>query len=77
MHLGWFLISLQNFFMDFSKKAGPCLLSRSILQCLYFPTPSTRFGITPMAEVLRESAKIFIAPPALMPRNPLSTNTQV
>lgn len=61
--------------MDFSRKSGPCLLSRSILQCLYFPLPSTRFGTTSITEVLRESAKTFIAPPVLMPRNPLSTNT--
>lgn len=63
--------------MDFSKKAGPCLLSRSILQCLYFPHPSTCFGSTSIMEVLRESAKAFIAPPVLIPRNPISMDPQV
>ncbi|XP_055627653.1 N-alpha-acetyltransferase 35, NatC auxiliary subunit isoform X2 [Toxorhynchites rutilus septentrionalis] len=66
--------SALNFFMDFSKKFGPCLLSRSILQTLYLPSHDKVFGTKKLTEVLKESAKAFIAPPILMPDNPLSTN---
>ncbi|XP_001658127.2 N-alpha-acetyltransferase 35, NatC auxiliary subunit isoform X2 [Aedes aegypti] len=66
--------SALNFFMDFSKKFGPCLLSRSILQTLYFPSHYTVFGTKKRTEVLKESAKAFIAPPVLLSENPLSTN---
>lgn len=51
--------------MDFSRKNGPCLLSRSILQCLYFPKPCNRFGLTPISDVLKESARFFSGSPAL------------
>ncbi|XP_058830798.1 N-alpha-acetyltransferase 35, NatC auxiliary subunit isoform X3 [Topomyia yanbarensis] len=64
-----------NFFMDFSKKFGPCLLSRSILQTLYLPSHDMVFGTRKLTEVLKESAKAFIAPPVLLSDNPLSTNT--
>lgn len=62
--------------MDFSRKSGPCLLSRSILQCIYFPQPGLRFGTTPLLDVLRESVKEFVGAPVLMPKHPLSTNPQ-
>lgn len=58
----------QTFFTDFSKKSGPCLLSRSVLQCLYFPQTNTVFGITLVSDMLRDSAKAFCAPPELMLR---------
>uniref|UniRef100_A0A182N844 Protein MAK10 homolog n=1 Tax=Anopheles dirus TaxID=7168 RepID=A0A182N844_9DIPT len=63
-----------NFLMDFSKKFAPCLLSRSIPQCLYLPVGRMVFGVKPLTEVLKESAKAFIAPPALRPDNPLYSN---
>ncbi|XP_053675023.1 N-alpha-acetyltransferase 35, NatC auxiliary subunit [Anopheles nili] len=63
-----------NFLMDFSKKFGPCLLSRSIPQTLYFPTGPMVFGVKPLTEVLKESVKAFIAPPALRPDNSLYSN---
>ncbi|KXJ83695.1 hypothetical protein RP20_CCG003124 [Aedes albopictus] len=66
--------SALNFFMDFSKKFGPCLLSRSILQTLYLPSHDTVFGTKKLTEVLKESAKTFIAPPVLLSDNPLSSN---
>lgn len=67
----------QNFFMDFSKKFGPCLLSRSILQTLYLPSHDTVFGTKKLTEVLKESAKTFIAPPVLLADNPLASNLAV
>lgn len=63
--------------MDFSRKNGPCLLSRSILQCLYFPKPCNRFGLTPISEVLKESARLFSGPPALMSKSQLLNNPEV
>lgn len=69
--------STLNFFMEFSKKSGPCLLSRSVLQVLYLPENNKVFGVTSLTDVLKESVKAFIAPPVLMPKNPLFNNTQV
>lgn len=62
--------NFQNFFIDFSKRCGPCLMSRSVLQCLYFPQSNMVFGVTPMAEMLRDSAKFFCAPNILVSKNP-------
>lgn len=66
-----------NFFIEFSKKSGSCLLSRSVLQVLYLPVPNKVFGITNLSDVLKDSVKAFIAPPALMPKNLLYNNPQV
>lgn len=69
--------SALNFFMEFSKKSGPCLLSRSILQVMYLPVNNKVFGVTSLTDELKESVKAFIAPPVLMPKNPLFNNPQV
>jgi N-alpha-acetyltransferase 35, NatC auxiliary subunit len=69
--------STLNFFMEFSKKSGPCLLSRSVLQVIYLPDNNKVFGVTSLTDVLKESVKSFIAPPVLMPKNPLFNNAQV
>lgn len=69
--------SALNFFMEFSKKSGPCLLSRSVLQVLYLPGNNKVFGVTNLTDVLKESVKAFIAPPVLMPKNPIYNNLQV
>lgn len=66
-----------NFFMEFSKKSGSCLLSRSVLQVLYLPVPNKVFGATNLTDVLKDSLKAFIAPAVLMPKNPLYNNPQV
>nr|XP_040228403.2 N-alpha-acetyltransferase 35, NatC auxiliary subunit [Anopheles coluzzii] len=63
-----------NFLMDFNKKFTPCLLSRSIPQTLYLPAGRLVFGVKPLIEVLKESVRAFIAPPALRPDNPLYNN---
>ncbi|XP_059614119.1 N-alpha-acetyltransferase 35, NatC auxiliary subunit homolog [Phlebotomus argentipes] len=63
-----------NFFMDFSKKSGQCLLSRSLLRFIYLNLFSVDFNS--FIEYLKESAKVFIAPPVLMSRNALSSNAQ-
>jgi len=68
--------SALNFFMEFSKKSGSCLLSRSVLQVLYLPVPNKIFGVDNLTDVLKDSVKTFIAPPVLMPKNPLFGHTQ-
>lgn len=69
--------SALNFFMEFSKKPGACLLSRSVLQVLYLPVPNKVFGATSLTEVLKESIKAYNAPPVLMQKSPLFNNPQV
>lgn len=66
-------IMLQDFFIEFSR-SRPCVLSRSILQVLYFGncrngicgSPNS-FVLTSLlfVEVLRDACKNFIAPPSL------------
>lgn len=68
--------SALNFFIDFSKKSGHCLLSRSVLQILYLGNRRHILGVIPFEEFLKESIKNFIAPPVLMPRNPLANLPQ-
>lgn len=66
-----------NFFLEFSKKAGACLLSRSILQHLFFrdaPNSHRIFGYNEVDQMLKKSIREFIAPPALIPEHPLFSN---
>lgn len=67
--------------MDFSKKSGQCLLSRSILQNIFFGENQCVFGSIPFKDFLKDSIKLFIAPPALNSRTALSnhpsTKTQI
>lgn len=55
----------QNFFMDFSRRPGSCLLSRSVLQKFYLHSTMI-MGQVPFKDFLRESVKQFIAPPVLV-----------
>ncbi|KAE8751999.1 hypothetical protein FOCC_FOCC001162 [Frankliniella occidentalis] len=64
-----------DFFMEFSRQK-PCLLSRSVLQVLYIPQPSSLLTNTRVVEVLREAAKSFICPPSLASKTLLASNTQ-
>ncbi|KAJ4436505.1 hypothetical protein ANN_16536 [Periplaneta americana] len=64
-----------DFFIDFSRH-GPCILSRSILQLLYLPQCNRVFGTLNFVDVLRDAAKNFIFPPALMPKSTLLNNQQ-
>ncbi|XP_063228469.1 N-alpha-acetyltransferase 35, NatC auxiliary subunit [Bacillus rossius redtenbacheri] len=67
--------SALDFFIEFSCHS-PCILSRSILQLLYLPVFNKVFGTLSFSDVLREAAKNFIFPPALMPKSTLLANTQ-
>lgn len=69
--------SALTFFLDFSKRAGHCLLSRSVLQHLYFrdaPYSNKVFGRIQIDEMLRDSIRDFIAPAVLVPEHPLSND---
>lgn len=69
--------SALTFFKDFSKKASSCLLSRTLLQRLYFrdaPNSDKIFGNIAVEDMLRKSIKEFICPAALQPDHPLHTN---
>ncbi|XP_014213220.1 N-alpha-acetyltransferase 35, NatC auxiliary subunit [Copidosoma floridanum] len=59
-----------DFFLEFSRQS-PCILSRSMLQIIYLPTPYRVFGVHNFADVLKDAARNFIAPPVLMPKSTL------
>ena len=65
----------QDFFLEFSRHS-PCILSRSMLQIVYLPSVNRVFGMQKFTDVLRDSARNFIAPPALMPKSTLLQNHQ-
>ncbi|XP_024947090.1 N-alpha-acetyltransferase 35, NatC auxiliary subunit isoform X2 [Cephus cinctus] len=62
-----------DFFLEFSRQS-PCILSRSMLQIVYLPTTNRVFGTQNFMDVLRDAARNFIAPPALMPKSTLLQN---
>lgn len=69
--------STLHFFLDFNKKAGSCLLSRTILQRLYFrdaPNSDKIFGHYLFENMLRDSIKEFISPEVFLPNHPLYHN---
>lgn len=43
----------------------PCLIARSVMQLVYMPRPHMVLGSVPLVNVLRETARSFIAPPFL------------
>ncbi|XP_046490624.1 N-alpha-acetyltransferase 35, NatC auxiliary subunit [Neodiprion pinetum] len=64
-----------DFFLEFSRQS-PCILSRSMLQIVYLPLTNRVFGTQSFGDVLRDAARAFIAPPALMPKITLLQNHQ-
>lgn len=62
-----------DFFIEFSR-SSPCILSRSALQLLYLGSHSAIYGSNPVVlkDILKESAKNFISPPALTSKTLLS-----
>ncbi|KZC10889.1 N-alpha-acetyltransferase 35, NatC auxiliary subunit, partial [Dufourea novaeangliae] len=64
-----------DFFLEFSRQS-PCILSRSMLQIVYLPTTNRVFGVHNFADVLKDAARNFIAPPVLMPKSTLLQNHQ-
>ena len=74
-HIEHFFFFLQEFIENFSE-TRPCVLSRSLAQVLYLGGDKL-WGGQAMAEALREAARGFICPPALLLKAPVMTNTQV
>ncbi|CAH0695085.1 unnamed protein product [Spodoptera exigua] len=80
-----------DFFMEFSRQRA-CILSRSALQLLYLsPSPANTASMAqsamngpvgqprpqhPFVEILRESVKNFVNPPALTPKSPSVSTPQ-
>ncbi|XP_028155763.1 N-alpha-acetyltransferase 35, NatC auxiliary subunit [Ostrinia furnacalis] len=80
-----------DFFMEFSRQRA-CILSRSALQLLYLsPSPATTASMAQsamnspagqprpqhaFAEILRESVKSFVNPPALTAKSPVLSTPQ-
>lgn len=66
-----------DFFIEFSK-GSPCLLSRSALQILYIGSSSA--FMNPYSniwkDILKDAAKSFISPPALVYKSLLYSNSQ-
>lgn len=70
------LHSTLDFFLEFSK-SSPCVLSRSLLQMIYLPQNRRMFGSTMIhIDVLKETLRSFISPPALMPKSAIGNNPQ-
>ncbi|KAK2171644.1 hypothetical protein NP493_1045g00034 [Ridgeia piscesae] len=65
-----------DFFLEFSK-SSPCVLSRSLLQLVYLPQNRRVFG-SPMiqVDVLKDTLRSFISPPALMAKSAIGNNPQ-
>lgn len=47
-----------------------------MLQIVYLPTANRVFGVHNFADVMRDAARNFIAPPVLMPKSTLLQNHQ-
>ncbi|XP_064460377.1 N-alpha-acetyltransferase 35, NatC auxiliary subunit-like [Ornithodoros turicata] len=67
--------SAIDFLTEFSK-TWPCVLSRSIVQMLYLPSPGKVLGSLTMVDVLKESVRAFIKPPVLARGTTLSSHQQ-
>lgn len=71
-----FVHSTLDYFVEYSKKS-PCVLSRSLLQLLFLAPNRKLFGVHNMVDVLRETIKSFIAPPALVSKSQIFNSSQV
>lgn len=64
----------MDFLEDFSKMS-PCVLSRSLLHLLVFPINRRFFGNEPLVDVVRDTIRNFIAPPAIVPKSSIGNNS--
>ncbi|RXG64381.1 N-alpha-acetyltransferase 35, NatC auxiliary subunit [Armadillidium vulgare] len=69
-HCTMFQTSLE--FIEKFSESRPCVLSRSLAQILYY----SLWGGQSMQDVLREAARNFICPPALLPKAPVLNNPE-
>ncbi|XP_018782714.1 PREDICTED: N-alpha-acetyltransferase, 35 NatC auxiliary subunit homolog [Bactrocera latifrons] len=69
--------SALNFFIEFSKKSGQCVLSRSVLQGLFISNRRLVFGTIPIKDFLWDSVRAFNSPPVLNPKHPLASDQKI
>ncbi|KAH8254518.1 hypothetical protein KR032_010600, partial [Drosophila birchii] len=69
--------SALNFFIEYSKKSGQCILSRSVLQSLFSSNIRMVHGKLPMKQFLRHSVQIFNSPPVLNAKHPVAADPKV
>ncbi|XP_050538032.1 N-alpha-acetyltransferase 35, NatC auxiliary subunit [Daktulosphaira vitifoliae] len=69
-------ISALECFIELGHNGHLCIVSRSIMQTLYFPQPNRVFGTQDLEDCLKEWAKSFIAPPSLVTRFNILSNSQ-
>ncbi|CAD6998595.1 unnamed protein product [Ceratitis capitata] len=69
--------SALNFFIEFSKKSGQCVLSRSVLQGLFISNRRLIFGTIPIKDFLWDSVRAFNSPPVLNPKHPLASDPKI
>ncbi|XP_037941974.1 N-alpha-acetyltransferase 35, NatC auxiliary subunit homolog, partial [Teleopsis dalmanni] len=69
--------TVLNFFIDFSRRYGNCILSRSILQALFMSHDRLIFGTIPMKDFLWDSVRAFNSPPILNPKHALATDRKI
>ncbi|KAI8127014.1 putative N-alpha-acetyltransferase, 35 NatC auxiliary subunit [Lucilia cuprina] len=69
--------SALNFFIEFSRKSGQCILSRSVLQGLFISSRRLIFGTIPVKDFLWDSVRVFNSPPILNPKNPLAMERDI
>ncbi|XP_013109399.1 N-alpha-acetyltransferase 35, NatC auxiliary subunit homolog isoform X2 [Stomoxys calcitrans] len=69
--------SSLNFFIDFSRRSGQCILSRSVLQGLFLTCRRLVFGTIPVKDFLWDSVRAFNSPPILNPKNPLAGDPDI
>ncbi|KAH8284585.1 hypothetical protein KR018_004942, partial [Drosophila ironensis] len=67
----------QNFFIEYSKKSGQCILSRSVLQSLFSANIRLMHGKLPMKQFLRHSVQSFNSPPVLNAKHPVAADPKV
>lgn len=68
---------MQNFFINFSRKSGQCILSRSVLQGLFISNKRLIFGSIEFKDFLWDSVRTFSNPPIMNTRNTLSSNRNI
>ncbi|XP_030368987.1 N-alpha-acetyltransferase 35, NatC auxiliary subunit homolog [Scaptodrosophila lebanonensis] len=69
--------SALNFFIEYSRKSGQCILSRSFLQNLFTTGIRLVHGKQSMKQFLKYSVQIFNSPPVLNPKHPVANDPKV
>lgn len=71
------IFSWQNFFIEYSRKSGHCILSRSVLQSLFSSSIRLAHGKQSMKQFLKHSVQVFNSPPVLNAKHPVANDPKV